>query len=70
MSERYIVGFDPGGINAFGWAVLSGARDQLTFIVPELVISLPLSRPEPAAVRKMLSKTLAQSVPCLRSPSA
>jgi predicted nuclease with RNAse H fold len=32
MSERYIVGFDPGGINAFGWAVLSGARDQLTFI--------------------------------------
>jgi predicted nuclease with RNAse H fold len=32
MSERYIVGFDPGGINAFGWAVLSGAHDQLTFI--------------------------------------
>ena len=32
MSEKYIVGFDPGGINAFGWAVLSGTRDQLTFI--------------------------------------
>lgn len=32
MSDKYVVGFDPGGKNAFGWAVLAYADNQLTFI--------------------------------------
>lgn len=32
MSDRYVVVFDPGGKNAFGWAVLAYADNQLTFI--------------------------------------
>jgi predicted nuclease with RNAse H fold len=32
MSDTYVVGFDPGGKNAFGWAVLSYTDNQLTFL--------------------------------------
>jgi hypothetical protein len=32
MSDRYVIGFDPGGQNAFGWAVLACSDNQLTFI--------------------------------------